>query len=74
MGTAHIHADTTLRDRILTDPMLTDLIGILSENIFEPPDIWLLWIRSPLLPSGYNHFCELVADGSVVKFKHYADV
>jgi len=74
VGTAHIYADATLRHRISTDPALKDLIGIIEERVFEPPDIWLLRIRSPLLPSGYNHLRELVAEGPVVKFKRYADV
>jgi hypothetical protein len=74
VGTAHVYADATLRHRISTDPALKDLIGIIEERVFEPPDIWLLRIRSPLLPSGYNHFRELVAEGRVVKFKPYADV
>jgi len=74
VGTAHVYADATLRHRIATDPALKDLIGIIEERVFEPPDIWLLRIRSPLLPSGYNHFRELVAEGPIVKFKRYADV
>ena len=67
MGNVHICADTTLGDRLSTNPMLTDLVGILWESVVEPPDIWLLWIRSPLLPFGYNHFGQLVSDGSFVK-------
>ena len=74
VGTAHIYADSALRLRIGTDPVLMDQIAVLEESLFEPPNLWIMRVRSPLLPSGYNHFRELVADGEKVKFKPYTDV
>lgn len=74
MGRAHVFADASLLARLRADPRLSDLVHILRTTIFEPPSLYLIEVSSPLLPAGYNHFRELIAEGNDIRFKRYAEV
>lgn len=74
MGTCHIHVNSELRDRIKTDPHLSDLISIITESLFDDDGLWIMKVSSPLLPAGYQFQQDLIVEGSNVRFARSLDV
>jgi hypothetical protein len=74
MGECHILAVSELRRRILTERCLFEPIAIVSESLFEPPHLWLLKVRSPLISEGYHGVMTLIVDDQDLRFKPDADV
>ena len=70
-GTCHIWATTSLWMRLIGDPRLSSSVLVRRAVAFGPPDLWLLYVESPLLPSGYCYFRELVVDAQTLRFKPF---
>ena len=74
MGTATVLANSDLRDRLVSEPALLDVVTILEARFFEPPDVWLLKVRSVMLPAVCPQYQEIIVEGNKVRFKPYAEV
>ena len=69
MGTAHVEVSAALLQRLRTDPILNDEIGIIGDPLDQGDGFWMVKVFSPLLPAGYRGTQELVVEYGKPFFK-----